>query len=354
MCGASSPTSLAAIRFLADLPHEVTERGAFKVYVGSCELNARVRFLGQGPEPGETGLAVLNLAEPAVLDWHDRFVLRDAGRSETLGGGLVLEAHPDASLRGDAQAHEVLAAQARRRLDVQDRSAYFSLLLAEEGMIPIKDLALRTGLDLPTARAVGGVWFPATVVSEAALQAAADRMAETLRSYQEGHPLESGMPRAAAWTALDLPARAFDEVVEELARRKVIVADLAVLRTPDFVPALGGQEAQELMALLREAKAAPPGMAELTRRFDAALIRGLTRTGQLVAVSSELTYLAETVEDVRRLVRQRIASAGPFTVAEFRDLLGASRKYVVPLLEYLDQAGFTRRQGDLRVLGPKA
>ena len=52
--------------------------------------------------------------------------------------------------------------------------------------------------------------------------------------------------------------------------------------------------------------------------------------------------------------QQRIAGGGPFTVAEFRDLVGASRKYAVPLLEYLDQAGFTRRQGDVRVLGPEA
>jgi selenocysteine-specific elongation factor len=95
-------------------------------------------------------------------------------------------------------------------------------------------------------------------------------------------------------------------------------------------------------------------LAELGRRFDAALIRGLVRTGQLVQVSQDLVFPAETMAGIRDLVKQRIAAGGPFTVAEFRDLVGASRKYAVPLLEYLDQAGFTRRQGDVRVLGPKA
>jgi len=69
-----------------------------------------------------------------------------------------------------------------------------------------------------------------------------------------------------------------------------------------------------------------------------------------VQVSQELVFPAQTIDDMRSLIAGRISSAGPFTVAEFRDLVGASRKYVVPLLEYLDRVGFTRRQGDLRVL----
>lgn len=342
---------LAAIRFLDHLPHEVTEKGAFKVHVGSCEVNATLRFLSEVPQPGETGLALVSLAEPAVLDWHDRFVLRDAGRSETVGGGLVLEPHPAAPRSG---ALPLLAEQARRRLAVGDRAAYFALLLEEEGLLAVKDVPLRTGLGLVEARATGGLWFATTVVSEAALAALGERLVAALRAHHAANPLAAGMPRAAARSVLELTGRPFDEVVEELARRRAIVADLEVLRTPDFVPALGGQEAEELFALLREAGAAPPGMGELTRRFDIALIRGLTRSGQLVSVSADFTYLPETLEGLRSLVRQRIASAGPFTVAEFRDLVGASRKYVVPLLEFFDQTGFTRRQGDLRVLGPKA
>jgi len=343
---------LASIRFLEHLPHEVTERGAFKVYVGSSELNAEVRFLEGAPDPGETGLALLTLAAPAVLDWHDRFVLRDSGRSETLGGGVVLEAHPQELRR--RQSAGQLAECAKARLDAPDREAYLRVLLDEEGHLPVKDVPLRTGLDPAAARAAGGVWFPTTVFSEAALAEVSDRLVASLRSHQKTHPLEAGMPRASVRAALDLAPRTFDEVVEDLARRKVIVADAAALRTPEFVPALGGKETDELMALLVDARAAPPTVSELGRRFDAALIRGLVRTGQLVQVSQELVFPAQTIEGIRSLIAGRISSAGPFTVAEFRDLVGASRKYVVPLLEYLDRVGFTRRQGDLRVLGPRA
>src|SRR4029077_8198338 len=205
--------------------------------------------------------------------------------------------------------------------------------------------------------AAGGLWLPSVVFSERAFADVSARLVPALRTHQRSHPLEAGMSRAALRSALGARirgSRAFDELVDELAKRREVVADATALRTPDSAPALGGKETDELMALLREAKAAPPVLAELGRRFDAALIRGLVRTGQLVQASQDLVFPAETMAGIRDLVKQRIASGGPFTVAEFRDLVGASRKYGVPLLESLDRAGFPRRQGDVRVLGPKA
>ena len=347
---------LAAIRFLGHLEHEVSERGSFKVYVGSSELSATLRFLEETPEPGATGLALLTFSRPAVLDWHDRFVLRDSGRIETLGGGVVLEAHPG---RLDARNPAgSLAARARRRREAPDRAAYFRTVLDEEGVLPAKEIPLRSGLDLQGAqeatRQAGGLWFATTAFSARSFAALSDRLVTTLHGYQRTHPKEAGMPRASVRAALALDARPFDELVEELARRGAVVADAAALRTPDFSAALSGAETEELLGLLREAKAAPPSLYELEQRFDAALIRGLVRTGQLVSVSPEFVYPAETIAGIRSLVSDQITTSGPFTVAQFRDLVGASRKYVVPLLEYLDRVGFTRRQGDVRVLGPKA
>ena len=343
---------LASIRFLTHLDHAVSERGAFKVYLGSSERPADVRFLEGAPEPGGTGLALVTLAEPAVADWGDRFVLREEGRGETLGGGVVLEAHPQEIRR--RQNYTMLAERARRRIGLGDRAAYFLAVLDEEASLAIRDVALRTGMDPDLARQAGGVWLPTVVFSQRAFADLASRLRDALRAYQAAHPVDAGMPRAAARSALGVPARSFDEAVEELAAKGVVVADATVLRTPEFQPALGGSQTDELLAVLRDAGAAPPGIGELGRRFDPALIRGLVRAGQLVAVSQDLLYPAQTLADIRKMVADRIATAGPFTVAEFRDLVGTTRKYAVPLLEYFDQTGVTRRQGDVRVLGPKA
>lgn len=348
----ASRACLVSIRFLAQLGHEVTERGAFKVYAGSAERAARVRFLEAAPEPGQAALALITFAQTLVLDWHDHFVLRDSGRLETLGGGIVLEPHPR-RLEGRSSAGG-LYERAERRLPVQDRASYFAVVLDEEGAMPAGEVPVRTGLPDPAARQAAGTWFATTVFSGRAVAEASAAIVAELRAYQRDHPLEAGMPRPLVRTAVGLGARPFDELVDDLARRRVVVADAAALRTPDFTPALAGRETEQLMALLRAGGAAPPTMTELAAQFDPALIRGLVRSGVLIAVSQELVYPAETVAGIRRLVAERIAAAGPFTVAQFRDAVGASRKYVVPLLEYLDRTGFTLRQGDLRVLGPKA
>jgi selenocysteine-specific elongation factor len=349
---ATTRACLASIRFLRHLGHEPSERGSFKVYIGSSELTARIRFLEEPPEPGATGLALLVFSRPAVADWGDRFVLRDSGRLETLGGGVILEPHPG---RLDARNPAgPLADRARRRLEAQDRAAYLRVVLDEEGVMAAADVPARTGLTGDAARAAGGIWFASTVFSPARFDAAAARLTTVLGAYQAEHPQEAGMPRPSVRVALDLAPRPFDELVEELARRGAVVADADVLRTAGFTPALGGAETAELLELLRAARAAPPSLSELNARFGPALVRGLVRSGQLVPVSQDLVYAASTLAEIRDLVAGQIASSGPFTVAQFRDLVGASRKYVVPLLEYLDRTGYTRRQGDLRVLGPKA
>jgi len=165
-----------------------------------------------------------------------------------------------------------LAQRAKARLDAPDRAAYLRVLLDEEDHLPVKDVRCAR-VSLPRGPRGGGRLVPTTVFSETALAELSDRLVASVRSHQRAHPLEPGIPRASVRAALDLVPRTFDEVVEELARRKVVVADAAALRTPDFVPALGGRETEELMALLVDAKAAPPTVSELGRRFDAALIR---------------------------------------------------------------------------------
>ncbi|MGH2731900.1 MAG: selenocysteine-specific translation elongation factor, partial [Actinomycetota bacterium] len=339
---------VTSIRFLPNLPHQPGERGAFKFYIGSVELDATLRFLEEPPEPGRSGIAAVMLSEAVALDWRDRFILRDAGRRETLGGGVVLEPRPRALRRGD----RTLLKGARERLDAPDRLAYLEILLAEEGHLAQRDALSRTGLDPDSAKQGNGVWLSSTVFSEQAFEDISSHLVSTLRSHQRSHPREPGMPRGAMRATLGLDPRPLQEAVEELARRNVIVADATVLRTPDFTPALGGPEREALVRELEEAGAAPPSLAELGRRFDPALLRALIRAGELVQVSPDLVFAASAIERFKSAVAESIERSGPITVAQFRDLIQATRKYALPVLEYLDRIGFTRRQADLRVLGP--
>jgi selenocysteine-specific elongation factor len=341
---------LASIRFLPHLGHDPTERGAFKLYAGSMEADVGIRFVGDLPGQGETGTALVALSHPAVLEWGDRFVLRDSGRRETLGGGVVLEVAPGRVRRADPAVREKVI----RRLAAANRVDYFRMLLDEETRMARSEIRLRTGLRPADAEQLDAVWLPTIVFSRPAFESLSQRAAAELRRYQQQHPLELGIPRAALRTALGLDGRTFDEVAEHLADAKVLVADASAVRTPDHVPDQGGPQREALLRVLAEAKSSPPPLPELHRSYDPALVRALVRTGELVQVAPDLVYRAGDLARVKEQLVALVEDSGPFTVAQFRDLVSTTRKYAVPLLEYLDRTGFTRRRGDLRVLGPSA
>ncbi len=339
---------LASLSFLPHLDHVPKERGAYKFHVGSVEIDATLRFLQEPGRTGEAGLAAIRLSRPAVIDFSDRFIIRDSGRKQTVGGGVVLEAHPD-KFRGDA----ALTA-ARARVVAGSREDYLLVLLDEAGFLPLDEIFTRTGITPDAAQNLQILRLPSFAVSHSAFDRTAGQVLAHVSSYQASHSLDPGLPLTTLRTALRLDHRLVDELVDELSRRKIVVADGAVVRTPDFKPMILAPERDQILQELAEAGASPPTVASLSEGYGADMVRALVRSGDLVQVSPEFVYPAGWVEQVKDSLRTRIAESGPFTVAEFRDLVGTTRKFAVPFLEYLDRTGFTTRQGDVRKLGPKA
>jgi selenocysteine-specific elongation factor len=339
---------LASISFLAHLDHVPQERGAYKFHAGSVEIDATLRFLQEPHAAGEPGLAAIRLAKPAVLDFSDRFILRDSGRRQTVGGGAVLEAHP-AQFRGDAAV-----AAARNRMFVANRGDYLLLLLEEAGFLPRHELFVRTGIAPDEAANLPILLLPNYAVSPAAFERIGAQALSHVRAYQASHPLDAGLPLTTLRSAMRMDSRFVDELVGELDRRKVASADGTVIRTRDFKPMVLAPERDRLLQELSDAGASPPTIAQLGAAYGGDLVRALIRSGDLVQVSPDFAYPAGWVERVKDALRKLIAESGPFTVAQFRDLVGTTRKYAVPFLEYLDRTGFTTRKTDLRSLGPKA
>ena len=339
---------LASISFLRHLDHVPQERGAYKFHVGSVEIDATLRFLQEPAGPGEAGLAALRLARPTVLDFGDRFIIRDSGRRQTVGGGTVLEPHPG-KFRGDTAV-----AAARARVTAASRQDYLLVLLDEAGFLPSDELVVRTGIGPAAARALPVVNLPSFVVAPEAFERLGGQALGHVQTYQSSHPLDAGLPVTSLRSALRLDHRFVDELVGELAARKIVVADGSILRTPDFKPRILAPERQKILQELQDAGASPPTAGQLAADYGADMVRAMVRSGDLVQVSPDFVYPAGWVERVKQQLRKLVAESGPFTVAQFRDLVGTTRKYAVPFLEYLDGIGFTARQGDVRRLGPKA
>ena len=322
--------------------HKLTEKGAHLLYVGSAETPVRIKLLGRDEVgPGEEAVAQLYLRDPLPIGPGDRFVLRDAGRVTTFGGGVVLDPLPRIAKRTDKGRVETL-----EKLRSALPNEALRILLEAEGELDLGDALMRSGTpDTPNDVTRLGPH----VVSASRLEELADAARSALETHHASHPLEATMPRESLRAELNLEPDAFDALMAELA---FVVEEGAGVRHEQHQVGLTVEQARARDEVVQRIEAAgfqPPLTTDL--HIDAGLLRSLTASGELVKIDGFYLTAAQAAQ-ARTSVRRRIEQEGPLTVAQIRDLLATTRKYAVPLCEWLDATGATRRQGDVRALGP--
>jgi selenocysteine-specific elongation factor len=327
---------------LSGFDHDLTEKGAHLLYVGSAETPVRIRLLDTDAlSSGDSGFAQLYLRDPLPLYCGDRFVLRDAGRVLTFGGGEVLDPLPPRARRQDRTKIELLT-----RLQAAEPEDALRALVESEGALSRDNAELRSG----SRKVPDGIATLADLlISESSLVSLAEQVRDALSAYHRDHPLEKGMPREALRAVAGLDPEAFDALMEVL---DGVVEEGAAVRLESFTVELSDAQRQARDRVLSEIEAgdfSPPPAKELA--VDQTLLRMLAESGELVRIG-DFFITRRQAGDARARVRKMIEERGPVTVAEIRDLLGTSRKYAVPLCEWLDETGATLRRGDQRLLGP--
>jgi selenocysteine-specific elongation factor len=335
----------------------ISSRTRVRVHLGTAEVLARVV---QTPAitPGERGLARLVLETPLVARGGDRFVLRSFSPVTTIGGGVVLDPFPPLRTR-----------LRRRRLALDQAPAERLRVLAVEAALmglAIDTLAVRMGVSPARVRAVIAevgedvLALGETVVDRQAVVAEATRLTEVLRHYHQEHPLDPGMSLQALRAAVGTPAppSAVTDAVLELGVKsgKLEVAG-SVARQARWRPALdvrASDASQKLARRLADARWQVPTVAELEREFPGspvrALLSHLTRAGAVEPIDAERYAVKGALADFRAALEAALAELGSATPAALRDRFGLTRKYLIPLLEWADRRGITRRAGDARVL----
>jgi selenocysteine-specific elongation factor len=338
------------LRSVRGLGHAITSRGAFKLYAGAAEADAKLRLYGVTKLlTGDEAFVRIALSHPIVLDVGDRFVLRDAGRRETVGGGEVLDIAPPAKPGADPP----------RRLSARTsagRDELPGLLVHERGAVTVAEAFLLTGSREGGGTTVGD-WFVADEVVEAV---GAD-VEGALAAHHREHPLDEGadLPevRKAATDALRRagapPVGALaDALLEDLTARGITARDATTIRLATHHVELDERSADVdrlLDAIGGEHEATPPTIADLMAAgIGRDVIEAAARSGVVVRIAPDLVVVPALAVRAEAVVRD--AGASGITVSAFREALGTSRKYAVPFLEWFDQRGVTRREGDLRVL----
>jgi selenocysteine-specific elongation factor len=297
----------ASLRVLDALDHDVSRRGAYVAYIGSGEYSVKLRVLGvEELSPGSTGAVRLFLPAAVPLLPGDRFVLRESGRDETIGGGEVLDIDP--VLRASRAA--------------PDRS--IDRLVSERGWLTIDEIEQLTG---EVVDPMIGDW----VTSPESLA----KLTETVLARVE----EAG-PAGVDLAAFDDRERAILPTLDE------VVVTAGLVQPAD---AIDPYEDHPVLSELLDGGFMPPSIAAVDRND----LRELVRRGHVVQRDG-IGFHRDAIEAAGYVAAELLAEqADGFTVAQFRDATGASRKFVLPLVAELDARGVTRRREDVRIGGPR-
>jgi len=349
---ASTSTLDVSLELLATAKKPLAVRTRIRVHLGTAEVLGRVAQV-RAIAPGETSVARLLLERPLVARGGDRFVIRSFSPVTTVGGGVVLDPYPPkrprVSERGLASAQ--LPAE---------RLARF---VEEAGLLGIgaSGLGVRLGIrPSDVARTIeaagkGILQVGETLVARRAIAAEVDRLAAVVAAHHDQHPLDAGLSLQALRAGVNAPAPVLDLLLEHGVKKQAweLVEGGAVARSPGWRTQAGDSGAR-LAQRLAEARWQLPTVSELQREFSdpsvPALLAHLAREGSIERVDQERYALKQALEEFRRAVESTLHELGAATPAQFRDRLGLTRKYLIPLLEWADRRGITSRKGDTRVL----
>ncbi|MBE0656720.1 MAG: selenocysteine-specific translation elongation factor [Bryobacteraceae bacterium] len=350
-----SSTTVVDSRFdLLGSAHPMKHRAPVHFHAGTSETEAEVRLLDgrEAMEPGTTGHLRLMLKEPLLLLPGDRFIARMFSPVVTIGGGEILDNRPPLRLRKPAALARLL------RLSNMDLGGRLAAFVDEAaGGIEVPQIVARTGLSEAEVRRVakqaGLVQIPATppvLISKARLEVDQTNFRQALSVYHQQHPLEIGMPKVAA----PVQGPLLDYI---LSTTNDISIEGDLVRLVDFRPQLKADEDEaktKIESLFREAGLAVPAVNEVLKGsgIDAnrarTILQTLLRQKTLIRVSMDLIFHAEAIEQLKSVLSAKKGQR--FGVPEFKDWTGISRKYAIPLLEFMDRERVTRREGDQRLV----
>ena len=362
----------ARLHLLPSSPRELGQRTRVRLHLGTREIMARVVLLeGDVLAPGADALVQLRLEAPVVAVWGDRFVIRRYSPALTIGGGRILEPHPQKHRRRDPEPGRQLAAL---ETTVLEEAVEAKLRIAPEKLKSGRGLAGDLGQSLERVEGVLGalergdravlmqVDNELCALHTEAWDGLSRRVEAGLQGFHRDNPLKQGL-RREEWRNLcarDLHPVLFDRLLEALERAGRIALDGAVVRAASHRIRLSAEEEalkEQIEKVLRTSGFAEmPGAGELAQqlRVDRSamddLLRALQSLGLVAPLEGGLILHTETLEAMRAKLRRYLGQKEEITVADFRDLIAGNRKYALALLGYFDREGFTERRGDVRVL----
>ena len=373
--GELKPTYMLDVHLehLPDAPRALKTRDRIRFHAGTVEVMGRISLIGRDAlEPGERAFAQMRLEAPVVVLPRDRFVIRSYSPLVTIGGGEILDVMPrkHRRLRSSSIRH-------LRSLHRADETERLLILLRDARMkgVALADLAGRLTLgrdDIKKAMRELSARGELKIIDETGFLAMAPAhfdavqksVLSCLRAYHAENPLRPGAPREEVrGKAGDLHEKVFDAALEGLSESGEIVEAGALLRLASHAVEIGEElkaVKTKLEAAFRNARFQPPSVEDAFHEAGGEgdanrnALQILIDEGVLLRLKDGIIYHRGALTEAESLLRERLSRGDGITAAEFRDMLGITRKHAIPLLEYFDTARVTLRVGDERVLRSEA
>lgn len=338
----------AEITLLEEAAEPLRSGSRVHLHLGTEAVVARVR----APDPiapGARGPVRLRLERPLTARGGDRFLLRRLSPVATIGGGIVVDALPDASLPCQTPPDP---ADAWARVE--------ALLRREPSVVRAGRVALRAGASVRKVDdflggsgrylRAGGAWLAAQAVAEAERALVA-----RLEEAHGARPTEPGVGLEALRRGVGQPPEVVACALERLRASATVVVESGIVRKAEFAPVPGVSAAvlDRIVAELEAAGPEAPGLAALEAQSPGVDVRGALRLaaeqGRVEPVRGDWYLAAGALAGFRRHLAAE-GQSGDITIAGLKGRTGLSRKYLIPLLEWADRRGLTRRVGEVRRL----
>ena len=376
----------AEVTINPDMPR-LTPRTRLRFHIGTSDVGCRLIGDSGNPTAGPRNPMPTRIVldQPVIARGGDRFVLRYPSPPRTIGGGEVVDPYPARrkTVAGmPAAAHDPLghgqprgpagrqyegdAANPGHPADADESSATTSARLrrmlsaAGKSGISLASLPIRLGCLPSTVSAhcasVAAVTIGGHAYDRACLDQISGDLFAAISVHVANHPLEEGVSIQTLRASFGTAAEVIDEALNRLAGAGRIELKSSLARPSGWAPTLDTREQALADAIMHEISvrpSEPPNVAELTGKFGSeapALLRKLERDGQLERVSDDRYYSLAAITQIKDTLRSRLEPGRTYAPAELREVLGVSRKYLIPLLEFCDRAGVTERTAGGRAI----
>jgi len=350
----------ARLSVLPQAASALRHRQRLLLYHGTAEHMVELSLLDRDElRPGDDGLVQLFAANPVVALDGDRFILRVASPAETVAGGIILDVVPQRHRRRDATVLANLSA----RQDADAATAVGLELakhptgltqpqLAARLALPMDQLAgtLSSLADHQAVHLAGNHWL-----NRSSWEAIVERIIAALRAYHRAQPLRRGMPREELRSRSAIPAAIFADALAGLVDGGTLAEHGGEVALTSHRQGLTPEQEAAAGAFLAELELQPfnpPALSDLMRRHQVTptLLQYLIAERRAVRVNDDTVFARSAYDEAVGRLRSHLSEHQTLTVAAARDVLGSSRRYVLPLLEWLDAQKITRRVGDDRIL----